>query len=185
MHLKEKRGHAFERGLAAQEQHVVFGMLKIVSRHIQETSDDREIGFCHALQTVTFHEANRGVNDGFGCETMEIMFEAKDIASQVKRADLATTVRQELVAPNRAFNHLIDVVCRLCFSENLGAPSVFELGRTNLCVRQGAKLAKKARSFIWISTTIRKHRTPPNSLCERTCFENGEIYSESCEIDSV
>src|SRR5260370_2283459 len=121
-------------------------MLKTVSCHVQEASDDREIGFRHALQAFAFHQANRGVNDGFGCEAMEIMFEAEDIASQVKRADLAATVREKLVAPNRAFNHLIDVVCWLCFSENLGAPSVFELGRTNLCVRQGAKLAKKARS---------------------------------------
>jgi hypothetical protein len=37
---------------------------------------------------------------------MEIIFEAENIASQVKRADLAATVRQKLVAPNRAFNHL-------------------------------------------------------------------------------
>src|SRR5258705_13661716 len=115
-------------------------MLKIVSRHPQEALDDREIGFRHALQTFAFHETNRGVNDGFGCEAMEIMFEAEDIASQVKRADLAATVRQKLVAPNRAFNHLIDVVCRLCFSKNLGAPTVFELGRTNLCMKQCSML---------------------------------------------
>src|SRR5258705_3871590 len=56
-------------------------MLKTVSRHVQEASDDREIGFRHALQAFAFHQANRGVNDGFGCETMEIMFEAKDIAA--------------------------------------------------------------------------------------------------------
>jgi hypothetical protein len=53
---------------------------------------------------------------------MEIaILEAEDIARQVKRADLAATVGQQFVAPNRAFNDLIDIVGGLCFSENLGA----------------------------------------------------------------
>jgi hypothetical protein len=50
------------------------------------------------------------------------ILEADEIAGEVKRADLAATVRQQFVAPNRAFNDLIDVICGLCFSENFGAP---------------------------------------------------------------
>ena len=49
--------------------------------------------FGHALQAFSFNKANGGVDDGFGCETMEIaILEAEDIARQVKRADLAATV---------------------------------------------------------------------------------------------
>ena len=121
---------------------MVLGVLEIIGRHLQETSDVREIGFRHTLQTFAFHETNRGVNDGFGCEAMETLFEAEDIASQVKRADLATTVRQKLVTPNRAFNHLIEVVYGLCLSENLGARRVSQLALT--------KFAMKARIFIWM-----------------------------------
>ena len=70
-----------------------------LSRHPVETEllelmDDGRIGLRYAFQTSAFHEANGGVNNGFGCETMEIaIFEAEDIANQVKRADLSTTVR--------------------------------------------------------------------------------------------
>ena len=80
--------------LASQKEHVVLDMLKIVGRHGQETSNHRRIGFRHALQALAFNKANGSVDDGFGCETMEIaIFEAEDIAGQVKRADLAATVR--------------------------------------------------------------------------------------------
>ncbi len=109
---------------------MVFGMLKIVGRHIQEASDDREIGFRHALQAFAFHQANGSVNDGFGCETMEIIFEAED--------------------PNRAFNHLIDVVCRIIFSEDLDATVVRIFGRTDPCMSD--------QFFIWISIELYEPR---------------------------
>jgi hypothetical protein len=48
----------------------------------------------HALQALAFNKASGGVDDGFGSETMKIaIFEAEDIARQMKRADLAATVR--------------------------------------------------------------------------------------------
>ena len=59
---------------------------------------------------------------------MEItILETKDIARQVKRADLAATVRQQLMAPNRTFYHLINIVRGLCFSEDLSAFEVLKL----------------------------------------------------------
>lgn len=69
-------------------------MPKIVGRHRQEVSSHRWIVLRHQLQALAFSKANGGVDDGFGCETMEIaVFEAEDISRQVKRADLAATVR--------------------------------------------------------------------------------------------
>ena len=94
MHFQEKRRHTFYGGLASQQKHVIFGVLKIVCGHTQHAADDGCISGRHAFQAFAFHEANGGVNYGFGCETMEIaIFEAEDIGNQVKRADLAATVR--------------------------------------------------------------------------------------------
>jgi hypothetical protein len=102
-------------------------MLKIVGRHFQEVSNHRGIVPCLPLQALASDKANGGVDDGFGREAMQMpIFEAEDIARQVKRADLATTVREELVSPDRAFNHLIDIVGGLCLTENFGVFPVFE-----------------------------------------------------------
>ena len=69
-------------------------MLKIVSRHGQEAPSHRRIGFGHVLQALAFNKTNGAVDDGFGCEPMEIaILEAEDIARQVKCADLAPPVR--------------------------------------------------------------------------------------------
>ena len=69
-------------------------MLKTVSRHRQKASNHCRIVLRLALQALAFDKANSGVDDGFGCETMKIaIFETEDIARQVKRADLAATVR--------------------------------------------------------------------------------------------
>src|SRR4030095_15360882 len=92
---------------------------------------------------------------------MEIaIFEAKDIAGQMKRTDLAATIRQEFVSSNCAFDHLIDVVRGLFLSENLGVLLVLEFARTDLCMRQVTKFAKKPRLLGGISIEISKHRQP-------------------------
>ena len=58
-------------------------MLKIVGRHGQEGSNHRRIGFGHALQALPFNKTNVGIDDGFGCEAMEIaILQAEDIATQ-------------------------------------------------------------------------------------------------------
>ena len=83
-------------------------MLKVVGRHTKNFEDQGFIGFCYTLQALTLHKPNVGINDGFGREAMVFtVFEPKHITSQVKRADLAATVRQKLVGPHRTFNHLV------------------------------------------------------------------------------
>src|SRR4051794_7167984 len=74
-----------------------------------------------------FTKANGGVDDGFGREPMDLaVFEAEDIAGQVERADLPATVTQQFVTPDRPLNNLIDIICGLCLSENLGVLHVPE-----------------------------------------------------------
>src|SRR3982750_2701825 len=103
-------------------------MLEIGGGHVQELSNHRRIVLCLTLQALAFNKANGGVDDSFGCETMELtILEAEDIARQVKRADLAATVRQEFVSPNRAFNYLIDILCGFCLSENFVVLDVLKI----------------------------------------------------------
>ena len=103
-------------------------MLEIGGGHVQELSNHRRIVLCLTLQGLAFDKTNGGVDDSFGCETMELtILEAEDIARQVKRADLAATVRQEFVSPNRAFNYLIDILCGFCLSENLVVLDVLKI----------------------------------------------------------
>ena len=93
IHFNEKRCHAFQRGLASQQKQVIFGVLKVVSGHGQDAADDGGVSVRHALQAFAFHQANGGVDDGFGCETMEIaIFEAEDVAWQMKTADLTAAI---------------------------------------------------------------------------------------------
>src|SRR3954462_5749976 len=96
-------------------------MLEIVSHHLQEVLNHRSIGLCVTLRALALYKANGGVDDGFGREPMDLaVFEAEDISGQVERADLPTTVRQQFVTPDRPLNNLIDIICGLCLSENLG-----------------------------------------------------------------
>ncbi len=93
IHLEEKRCYTFYRGLAPQKKHVVLDMLKVVGRHGQQALSHHRIGFGHQLQALAFNKANGGVDDGFRCKTMKVaILKAKDVAGQVKRADLAATV---------------------------------------------------------------------------------------------
>ena len=55
------------------------------------------------------------------------------------------------MAPNRAFNYLIDIVRGLCFSENLGVPAILKLTCTDLCMRKVTKLAKQPKPFVGLN----------------------------------
>jgi hypothetical protein len=59
---------------------------------------------------------------------------AENIARQMERADLPTTVGQEFVRPNCTLTYPVDVVRGLCFSENLRAAAIFELAPTGILI---------------------------------------------------
>ena len=81
-------------GFSTQEKHVVLDMLKVLRGHGQEGSSHRRIAIDGDLQAKASNKANSGVDDGFGCEPMEVaILEAEDITRKVKRADLTATVR--------------------------------------------------------------------------------------------
>ena len=107
---------------------MVFGMLQVAGRHIQDVERDVHVDFRHVLETAPLDEAHGRVDDCLRGKTMcGTVFEAKDIANQVEGADLAAAVGQELVAPNRTLHDLVDVVGRLGLAVDLSASIVLEL----------------------------------------------------------
>ena len=78
-------------------------------------------------------DPERGIDDCFGCKSMNgTVLQPKDVAHQMESANLATAVGEQLVAPHRAFDHLVHVFRGLRLAEDLGAAVVFELGEEDL-----------------------------------------------------
>src|SRR4051794_12879415 len=71
------------------------------------------------LEATAFHQANGGICDRFCSQPMNRSgLQPEYVARQMKRADLASAVVQQLVGTNRAANHLVDVFGGLAFAVN-------------------------------------------------------------------
>ena len=71
---------------------------------------------------------DRGTNDCFGRKSMNLaIVNAEDIAPQMERADLPTTVGEKFVCPNCALAYPVDVIRRLCFSKYFRTLAIFIL----------------------------------------------------------
>ena len=130
VHFDQESGNALQRCLASEQQHVVFGMPKIAGGHIQKIKRHQGVALRDVLQTAPFHQSDGGIDDRLGGKAMlGAVLETKDIADQVKGADLAAAVGEEFVAANGTFNNLVDVVGRLGLAVNFGAPVIFEFAQ--------------------------------------------------------
>ena len=79
------------------------------------------IALGHHLEAAPLDQANRGVHDRLRRKpVLASVFQPEDVAGEVKRADLATAVRKQLVASHCAGLDLIDVLRRLLFSVDFG-----------------------------------------------------------------
>ncbi len=65
---------------------------------------------------------------------LDTRVESKDIARQMKGADLASSIRKQLVGPNGAADHLINIFRRLIFAVDLLVLPVGKLGRHEACM---------------------------------------------------
>ena len=57
-------------GLAAEQQHVVFGMAEIACRHRPEVACDPHVGLGGGLQRAALHHAHDRIDDGFRGQTV-------------------------------------------------------------------------------------------------------------------
>ena len=124
VHLDQKGGDPLQRSLAAEQQHVVFRVLQVTRGHAEQVSRDQRIALSHHLEAAPLDQANRGVHDRLRRKpVLASVFQSEDVAGQVKRADLATAVRKQLVASHGADLDLIDVLRRLLFAVDFGSLS--------------------------------------------------------------
>jgi hypothetical protein len=107
---------------------VVFGVLQAARRHVQEVKRDVHIDFRYVLKTAPLHKPHGRVDNCLCGKPMgRTIFKAKNIANQVEGPDLAATVGQQLVAPNRTLYDLVDVVRWLRFAVDFPASIVLKL----------------------------------------------------------
>jgi len=137
---------------------VVFGVLQITGGHDQEIACDRRVHLGDVLETGAPREANGGLDDRFGGETVRgTVFQAEDVANQVKCANLSPAVREELVAPHRTLDHLIDIFRRFCLPEDFRAPIVSKFAQNDLRSGKSVEFAARFGPVGRIRVDVDKH----------------------------
>ena len=120
VHFQQESRNFFHRGLAAQQQHMVFGVPEVACGHGPEVVGDLDIRSCGGFQAAALHQADGGVGDRFGRQAMgRAGVEAEHVTGQMERADLAPSVGKQLVGANCAADHLIDIFARLALAVDI------------------------------------------------------------------
>ena len=113
------------------------------------------------LKARSFHEPQCGVDDGFRRKPVcRPVFEAKDVTGEVKGADLATAVGEELIASDRTIDHLIDIFGAFGLPEYLDSFSVLELAQAAAGAAEFTEFSEWPRLGSWVSVDVDKHDTP-------------------------
>ena len=95
-------------------------MPELTGGHAPEFAGDLDVYAGGLLEAAALYQAHGRVDDGFRGEAMAgARFESKDVARQEKCADLAAPVGEQLVSPNRAPDHLIDIFSQLILAVDL------------------------------------------------------------------
>ena len=106
----------------------------------------RAVARRHGDDDRTLGDADRGLDDRFGAETMVLSrLEPENIAGEMESADLPATVPQDLVSAYRAGDDLVEILRRLGFAIDLDIPFV-----AYRCAKQGERIGKRTmqRRFI-------------------------------------
>src|SRR5579871_4480038 len=141
---------------------MVFGVLQVGGRHVEEIAGNRGIGFGNVSKADALHQPHGRVDDCFGGKPVEAaILEAENIADQVECANLSPSIGQQLVAANRPVDDLIDVSGRFALAEDLAAAVIFELAGIDLGLRQTAEFAEKSRPTAGSGAEIYEHGCPP------------------------
>lgn len=98
----------------------MFGMQKISACQAQKIMRHAYIYGSKIFQSMTPHRAHVGLHDCLGSETMaRAILKSKNIARQVKCANLATPICETFVASDGTADDLIDAISGLALPKNL------------------------------------------------------------------
>jgi hypothetical protein len=117
VHLEQEARHPLHRVLATEQQHVIFGVPEFAGGHSPEAAGHLNRDAGRLFKIAAFHQAHGRIGDGFRGQAMgQSGLKSKDVAGQVERTNLSAAIGEQLVAPDRAANDLIDVFSGLVFS---------------------------------------------------------------------
>ena len=140
---------------------MILGVLEIAGRHVQQIKRDHHVGFGHLLEAGSLHQAHGGFDDRFRRKSVNWpVFKTENVANKVEGADLAATIGQELVAPYRALQDLVEIFGPLGLSVNLGAFIVFEFAQDNPRSGKLAEFAEHLRPAARMCIGINEHVSP-------------------------
>ncbi len=109
---------------------MVFRVPEVARGHRPELAGNLDVDAGRLLEAAALHQPHRGIDDGFRGQPVDrSRFEAENIARQMEGADLAASVGQQLVAANRARDHLVDVFRRLILAVDFLVLPVGKFGR--------------------------------------------------------
>src|SRR5947207_1751701 len=117
-------------------------MAEVARRDGPEFARNLDIRFGGLLKTTASHQPHGRINDSLCGEPVgRSQFEPKDITREMKRTDLASPIRKQLVRADSAADNLIDVFGRLILAVDLLILPVRKLARCKAHVTgQCAKL---------------------------------------------
>jgi hypothetical protein len=115
--------------LAAQENEVIFSVLKSSGDQVPDEVRGRDVTFGEPRKkSPALCEPDRGIDGCFSRKSMNLaILDAEDIALQMEGPNLPTTIGQELVCPNCAFSYLVYVIRRFCLSKNFRTSAILKL----------------------------------------------------------
>jgi hypothetical protein len=88
---------------------MIFRMPQLAVRDTPKLARDLDMVVRRKLEAAALHQPHDGVDDGFRREAVaHFRFEPEDVAGQMKCADLASPVGQQLVGANRAADDLVE-----------------------------------------------------------------------------
>ena len=128
----------------------------------RQVERDRRVAFRDVLEAAPFHQPYCRIDDRLrGEAVLGAVFQPKNVTGQMEGADLAAAVGKELVASNRAVDHLVDVLGRLGLAVNLGTSVIFEFAQDDSCAGKLAKFSESLRLAAGMGIDVDKHGCLP------------------------
>src|SRR5262245_25708965 len=114
LHLDKKGFNALERRFAAEQQHVLLGMMEIERRSCPPLARNLHRAAGSGKNEQPLKDGAVSPDHGFGWRAIALgQLETEDISGEKERRYLPSAILEELVDSHDAAQHLVDVLRRL------------------------------------------------------------------------